>query len=198
MMVQRKLLSISRPSNATEPSSRPFALATNAYSPDADAEMIAMVIDCLKAAGLKEFQVELGEVAFYRSLLQQSGLDEDAQAQLNDLIENKNRFGVEEFLKNQDMEESLKEAFLKLPELFGGINQIKKAKALTDNPQALAAIERLERVHTLLEEYHMADYVSYDLGMLTSLEKYSGSWFRHCSRPADGSFIQTVIHIPCS
>ena len=26
--------------------------------------MIAMVIDCLKAAGLKEFQVELGEVAF--------------------------------------------------------------------------------------------------------------------------------------
>ena len=98
-------------------------------SPDADAEMIAMVIDCLKAAGLKEFQVELGEVAFYRSLLQQSGLDEDAQAQLNDLIENKNRFGVEEFLKNQDMEESLKEAFLKLPELFGGINQIKKAKS---------------------------------------------------------------------
>ena len=72
-------------------------------SPDADAEMIAMVIDCLKAAGLKEFQVELGEVAFYRSLLQQSGLDEDAQAQLNDLIENKNRFGVEEFLKNQNI-----------------------------------------------------------------------------------------------
>ena len=147
-------------------------------SPDADAEMIAMVIDCLKAAGLKEFQVELGEVAFYRSLLQQSGLDEDAQAQLNDLIENKNRFGVEEFLKNQDMEESLKEAFLKLPELFGGINQIKKAKALTDNPQALAAIERLERVHTLLEEYHMADYVSYDLGMLRRYQYYTGIIFK--------------------
>ena len=147
-------------------------------SPDADAEMIAMVIDCLKAAGLKEFQVELGEVAFYRSLLQQSGLDEDAQAQLNDLIENKNRFGVEEFLKNQDMEESLKEAFLKLPELFGGINQIKKAKALTDNPQALAAIERLERVHTLLEEYHMADYVSYDLGMLSRYQYYTGIIFK--------------------
>ena len=147
-------------------------------SPDADAEMIAMVIDCLKAAGLKEFQVELGEVAFYRSLLQQSGLDEDAQAQLNDLIENKNRFGVEEFLKNQDMEESLKEAFLKLPELFCGINQIKKAKALTDNPQALAAIERLERVHTLLEEYHMADYVSYDLGMLSRYQYYTGIIFK--------------------
>ena len=118
-------------------------------SPDADAEMIAMVIDCLKTAGLKEFQVELGEVAFYRSLLLQSGLDEDAQARLNELIENKNRFGAEEFLKNQNMEESLKEAFLKLPELFGGISQIKKAKTLTHNPQALAAIERLENGYIL-------------------------------------------------
>ena len=76
------------------------------------------------------------------------------------------------------MEESLKEAFLKLPELFGGINQIKKAKALTDNPQALAAIERLERVHTLLEEYHMADYVSYDLGMLSRYQYYTGIIFK--------------------
>ena len=120
------------------------------------------------------------------------------------------------------MEESLKEAFLKLPELFGGINQIKKAKALTDNPQALAAIERLERVHTLLEEYHMADYVSYDLGMLSRYQYYTGIIFKAytygtgdyivtggrynkllvqfgkdtpavgCSRPADGSFIQTA------
>ena len=147
-------------------------------SPDADAEMIAMVIDCLKTAGLKEFQVELGEVAFYRSLLLQSGLDEDAQTRLNELIENKNRFGVEEFLKNQNMEESLKEAFLKLPELFGGISQIKKAKTLTHNPQALAAIERLERVHTLLEEYHMADYVSYDLGMLSRYQYYTGIIFK--------------------
>ncbi|MFR3755582.1 MAG: ATP phosphoribosyltransferase regulatory subunit [Enterocloster sp.] len=42
-------------------------------SADGDAEMIAMVIDSLKAAGLKEFQVELGQVAFYRSLLEGSG-----------------------------------------------------------------------------------------------------------------------------
>ena len=31
---------------------------------DADAEMIAMVIDALRETGLKEFQVELGQVEF--------------------------------------------------------------------------------------------------------------------------------------
>ena len=93
-----------------------------------------MVIDCLKAAGLKEFQVELGEVAFYRSLLQQSGLDEDAQAQLNDLIENKNRFGVEEFLKNQDMEGSLKKAIFKTSRAVWRYQPDQKAKDINRQP----------------------------------------------------------------
>lgn len=56
--------------------------------------------------------------------------------------------------------------------------RLKRPKALTDNPQALAAIERLERVHTLLEEYHMADYVSYDLGMLSRYQYYTGIIFK--------------------
>ena len=48
-------------------------------SEDADAEMIAMVIDSLRQAGLKEFQVELGQVAFYRSLLKEAGLEEEVE-----------------------------------------------------------------------------------------------------------------------
>ena len=145
---------------------------------DADAEMIAMLIDALKETGLKEFQVELGQVEFYRGLVEESGMNEETQEQLRILIENKNYFGVEELLSEQTMTQEQKQLFLKLPELFGGISQIKKAKTLTHNPQALAAIERLERVHTLLEEYHMADYVSYDLGMLSRYQYYTGIIFK--------------------
>ena len=35
---------------------------------DADAEIIAMVIDCLKKAGLKEFQLSVGHAEFFRGL----------------------------------------------------------------------------------------------------------------------------------
>ena len=49
---------------------------------DADAEMIAMVIDALKETGLKEFQVELGQVEFYRGLVEESGMNEETQEQL--------------------------------------------------------------------------------------------------------------------
>lgn len=147
-------------------------------SADGDAEMIAMVIDSLKKAGLTDFQVELGQVAFYRSLLEEAGLDEDVEEELNELIENKNDFGVEELLKAQSMDDSLRQVFLKIPELFGSLEQISEAKKLTGNPTALAAIERLEQVHEILVSYGLAGYVSYDLGMISKYHYYTGIIFK--------------------
>ena len=147
-------------------------------SADGDAEMIAMVIDSLKAAGLKEFQVELGQVAFYRSLLEEAGFCGGVEEELNQLVENKNDFGVAELLKGQDIDEGLKQAFLKLPELFGSLEQIAQARKLTSAPRALAAIERLEQVHAILKSYGLADYVSFDLGMLSKYHYYTGIIFK--------------------
>ena len=147
-------------------------------SEDADAEMIAMVIDSLRQAGLKEFQVELGQVAFYRSLLKEAGLEEEVEEELNQYIENKNYFAVEGLLKNQPVDEGLKKVFLKLPELFGSLEQMQEAKKLTANPGALAAIERLEQVHAILKSYGLADYVSFDLGMLSKYHYYTGIIFK--------------------
>lgn len=147
-------------------------------SPEADAEVIAMVIDSLKAAGLKDFQVELGQVAFYRSLLEEAGLEEEVRRELEDLIDNKNNFGVEELLKHEAMPDDLKCALLKLPELFGPIEKIREARSLTSNKKALEAIERLEQVHALLGQYGLQDYVSYDLGMLSRYQYYTGIIFK--------------------
>lgn len=147
-------------------------------SSDADAEMIALVIDSLKATGLQEFQVELGQVEFYRGLVEESGMEEDVQEQLRELIENKNYFGVEALLNTQTMDSSLKQIFLKLPELFGDIEQIRLAKTMTDNLRAVQAIEHLERVQEILDVYGLGDYVSYDLGMLSKYSYYTGIIFK--------------------
>ena len=92
---------------------------------DADAEVIAMVIDSLKAAGLKEFQVELGHVAFYRSLTAEAGLAEETEEELNRLIENKNYFGAEELLRSLDIREDLRQAFLACLSFSGPWNRFK-------------------------------------------------------------------------
>ena len=147
-------------------------------SSDGDAERIALVIDALKATGLKEFQVELGQVEFYRGLVEEAGIDEDTQELLRELIENKNFFGVEELLTEQTMPEEQKQIFLKLPELFGDMEQIRLARTMTSNQRALRAIDRLERVQEILDGYGLGDYVSYDLGMLSKYSYYTGIIFK--------------------
>lgn len=144
----------------------------------ADGEMIAMVIEALKASGLKEFQVELGQVEFFKGLAEEAGMEEETQEALRTLIENKNYFGVEELVSESPMPQQLKELFLKLPELFGSLEQMKKVKGLVHNERSLRAIERLERVQEILKTYGMAEYVSYDLGMLSKYQYYTGIIFK--------------------
>lgn len=147
-------------------------------SSDADAEILAMVIRALKAAGLTEFQVELGEVDFFRGLLEEAGMDEEMEEKLRELIENKNYFGVEELVMEQPIPQELKDAFLKLPELFGSLEEIQAAREFTKNPRALRAIDRLEAVNRILEYYDLSEYVSYDLGMLSQYQYYTGIIFK--------------------
>ena len=73
----------------------------NDDSVEADAEMIALVVESLKAAGLEEFLVEIGHVDFYNGILQDCGLDAETENEINNYIQNKNDFGVEEILNRE-------------------------------------------------------------------------------------------------
>lgn len=147
-------------------------------SAQADAEMIAMVIQSLRSAGLKEFQVELGEVEFFRGLLEEAGISEEEGDELRELIENKNYFGVEDHISNVLKKADFKDVFLKLPELFGSVDNIRQAKEMTKNQRAQSAIDRLEKVHQILKEYGLTEYISYDLGMLSKFSYYTGIIFK--------------------
>ena len=93
-------------------------------SSDADAEILAMVIRALKAAGLTEFQVELGEVDFFRGLLEKRGMDEEMEERLRELIGEQELFRRGGAGDGTAHSQELKDAFLKLPELFGSLEEI--------------------------------------------------------------------------
>lgn len=147
-------------------------------SVDSDAEIIAMVIECLLKAGLKEFQVSIGQVDFYESLLKEAGMEGEDEEALKRLITNKNNFGVEELLCEKNIREDLKELFVSLPKLYGGMETLEKARTMTENPGALAALRRLEEIYEVLKIYGVERYVSFDLGMLSKYMYYTGVIFR--------------------
>ena len=88
-------------------------------SADADAELLAMTVECLLAAGLTEFQVSVGQVDYFKSLLKEAELDTEAEERLRTLISQKNSFGVQEFVEEQ----KLKEVNNNLAELENSIRQ---------------------------------------------------------------------------
>jgi ATP phosphoribosyltransferase regulatory subunit len=151
----------------------------NDGSIEADAEMLALTIECLMQSGLKEFQLEIGDADFFRALIEEAGFqDEEEITNLRVLIENKNRFGVEEIVTGKEMGKELREIFLKLPELFGSVEILAHAKELTSNIRAGKALERLEHLYHILTDYGYEKYISFDLGMLSKYNYYTGIIFK--------------------
>ena len=147
-------------------------------SPEADAEILAMTVECLLAAGLTEFQVSVGQVDYYKAIFAQTGMSQKEEEELRELISQKNYFGVEELVKNKNMDKSLARVLSQLPQMFGSTEVLEKAKSLTDNPQALKAVARLEEIYELLKVYGYEKYVTFDFAMLSKYHYYTGIIFQ--------------------
>ncbi|MCI7812358.1 MAG: ATP phosphoribosyltransferase regulatory subunit [Lachnospiraceae bacterium] len=148
-------------------------------SVDADAEIVAMVVETLLAAGLKEFQISVGHAEFFKSLLDETELLDEEKEELHALIANKNYFGAEELLSTLKVREQLKEALISLPQLFGTVNVLDRAEALAgSNEKALSCVRRLRRLYQILRSYGCEAYISFDLGMMNSYGYYTGVIFR--------------------
>ena len=145
---------------------------------DADAEVIAMVVNCLLTAGLKEFQLSIGHADFFRGLMEAAGLAEEQEEELRDLISNKNYFGVDEFVETLNLNKDLKNLFNMLGNFYTGSDELKEArKCAASYPRILNAIERLEELHRVLEVYKVQKYVSFELGIISNYQYYTGIIF---------------------
>jgi ATP phosphoribosyltransferase regulatory subunit len=147
-------------------------------SVEADGEMISLVIESLKNTGLKDFQVSIGEADYFRGICEEVGLDLETEIQLRDYISGKNYFGVQEILKTRNITENHKNIILKINDLFGNHQVLEDACKLVSNPRSLQALERLSELYQVLVTYGVESYVSFDLGMLSKYNYYTGVMFR--------------------
>ena len=62
--------------------------------------------------------------------------------------------------------------------MFENIESLEDAKALVKNDRSLQAIARLEKLKERLEQYGVVEYISFDLGMLSKYQYYTGVVFK--------------------
>ena len=146
-------------------------------SPEADAEMIAMLVEALLNAGLKEFQVSVGQIDYFKGLCANAGLDEETQHALREFISNRNDFGAQELLLGKNISAQSIEALLHVNSLFGSYDILDKALEYADNLRSQKAIERLKQVYKLLQIYGVDEYISFDLAMVSKYNYYTGVIF---------------------
>lgn len=147
-------------------------------SVEADGEMISLVIEALKNTGLKQFQISVGQVEYFKGICQEAGLDQETEEELREYISGKNYFAAQELLDRKAVPEPYNGTLLKAADLLGSIDSLKAARESVHNRRSLAAIERLEAIYRVLKLYGVEEYVSFDLGMLSKYHYYTGIIFK--------------------
>lgn len=147
-------------------------------TPESDAEVIAIAINAMKVSGLENFQVDIGQVEFFKGLMEETGLTDESVEQIRLLIDRKDFVGVGEVLNSCDIREDLKKLIFDLPGLFGSTDVIDRVEALTVNQRSRDALGNIRQVLGILEDYGLSKYVSVDLGMLHGLDYENGILFK--------------------
>ncbi len=147
-------------------------------SAEADAQMLAMVVDSLKAIGMEKFQISVGHAGFFDALLDAAELGRKHANKLRTLLDNKNFLDVEAFVEELDVENRLKHLFLLLADFDITDDDLENAKKwAVDHPKVAKAIDSLEDLNKNMKDKGIKQYVSFDLGMISNYEYYTGIIF---------------------
>jgi ATP phosphoribosyltransferase regulatory subunit len=134
---------------------------------EGEAEVVALTIAALDAAGLRRHRVGVGDGALYRSLLASFEVPDESHLPLLETLSRRDLVGLEGQVDSLGLEQDQRDLLVRLPQRRGGI------EILGDTP----GLEGLRSLHGQLEERGVTDRVIFDLGLVRELGYYTGSVF---------------------
>ncbi len=143
----------------------------------ADAEMIALLIESLKSSGLTDFQVSIGDADYYKGICEEAGIDAETESLIREQIVQKNYFAAESIMVERNIQDKYRNLLVKVSEFIGSDEALDNAEKEVSNKRSLSAIRRLKSLYGVLKEYNCSQYVSFDLGMLSKFNYYTGVIF---------------------
>ncbi|HQB39783.1 MAG TPA: ATP phosphoribosyltransferase regulatory subunit [Deltaproteobacteria bacterium] len=146
-------------------------------SPEADAEMVAMVVESLQRLGFNSFRIDLGQVEYCRGVMAASGLDGAALQKLQQAVTRKDASAVAALLDEHGVGGSSRQEIMALPRLFGGREILDEADRITTNPRSRAALQNLRDVLEILDIHGVSNNLTFDLGETRGLYYHTGITF---------------------
>ena len=148
-----------------------------ASGPVADAEVIALAVRALEAAGVEVRQVDIGHADFVNGLLASFRVADEVVRSLRAALLARDFVELEAILEGAGLRDAEHELLLRFPALRGGPELLDAAAAKVAGPRAARALEDLRQVTAVLGHHGIADRVRIDLGAIRDLDYYSGVVF---------------------
>ncbi|MGE0919019.1 ATP phosphoribosyltransferase regulatory subunit [Trichlorobacter lovleyi] len=146
-------------------------------SPEADAEMVAMAVEVMTAASLRDFKVDLGQVAFCQGVFEASGLQGEPLRLIRQAVALKDVSSVEMLLRCYPVPEASRRELLALPRLFGGCEVLEEAARIVQNQRSKAALLNIKDVVAILGLHGVSECLTIDLGETRGLDYHTGLTF---------------------
>ena len=141
--------------------------------PAADAEVVAVLVSALRAAGLADFKVAIGTVAVLRALLTASQMPDSWQREVLDAAHQRNLVEIDRLTAGEGLPPELARAISGVPRLRGDA-AIDDCRALADACGCADVLEGFDETLDLIAAAGVAEFVSVDFGVVRSFDYYTG------------------------
>lgn len=147
---------------------------------DADAEVIAVAISCLKRLGMKNFKVRLNNRKILESMATYAGVASSISLNVFRAIDKMDKIGLEgvkQELKKLGLADDQVSAIIELISIRGSIDAVEKEISHTLTDKGREGINELAEIVRNLELYGCSEYVVVDLSLARGLDYYTGPIF---------------------
>ena len=155
---------------------------------EADAEVVSVAINSLLEVGISNFKIDLGHALFLKGVIEESNVSDDIAAEIQKNIIKKNYVAVSELAENI-VSDDIKYTLQELPLLIGDLSVLDNVKNRVSNTKSIEAINYLTELYSILSEMGFEKYISFDLGVIGSMDYYTGLIFRGYTKGLGASIL---------
>jgi len=146
---------------------------------ESDTEVLCLMIETLKKAGIEKIHVDLGHVGVYNNLVQLAKLDEDSELELFDVLQRKAMPELNNMISGGSLSAEAGKMFKALITADGAIDDFKEARASFENinSEIKYCLDELQNIFELISKRMPEVTLNFDLSELRGYHYHTGIVF---------------------
>jgi ATP phosphoribosyltransferase regulatory subunit len=143
-----------------------------------DAEVILIAIESLKKLGVRQFQINLGEIGFFGGIVQRIEFSREDLSRVKTFIDLKDLIGLRSEMERLKLSERRQNILLSLVQLTGGEEILQTARQLVSNEKSQTALGNLRALYEELKKHQVQEHITIDLSEVRGMDYYTGTIFK--------------------